>query len=297
MAEEDETATDAKVDSTGNIYVANSSILNEHDKNNIVIFSAGSAGKAKPISTIAGDATELNGYIAAVAMDKGGNIFAGHLGHDESGYSPTPSHTPCVPGEPAGAYDAAITAYPGGTSGNVKPVAVIGGPCTRIKSPLSLAVDSKGNLYVANGGSEIVVFPPHRSGNVKPSAVIVGPSTGLTGAVSIALDAKDNLSVLNQRPDEILTFRAQSTGDISPIAKISGPKTGLDRFVGKIAYDSSGNLFAGGTDWNEKIKIIVFAPGSNGDAQPLDSKTYHWPPEVWAYDIFGTIALLLGFPE
>ncbi|MFZ2062422.1 MAG: hypothetical protein WAU82_15535 [Candidatus Binatus sp.] len=47
----------------------------------------------------------------------------------------------------------------------------------------------------------------------------------------------------------------------------------------------------------EKTKIIVFAPGSNGDKQPLDSETYHWSSDVWAYDIFAYGALSLGFHE
>lgn len=176
MAEVDE-ATDAKVDSTGNIYVSNSSILNEHDKNSILIFPAGSTGKATPIATIAGNATRLSGVINAIAVDAGGNIFAGNVAQGSA-----PPSTLCVPSQNAEANDASVTAYPSGSSGDVKPIAVISGPCTGIRALLSLAVDSKGNLYVANGNS-IVVFPPHSSGNVKPNAVIAGPSTGLTGVV------------------------------------------------------------------------------------------------------------------
>jgi hypothetical protein len=293
---EAEVPTDA-VASNGKIYVANQPDLNEHDKNSIVIFSAGSTGKATPIARIQGNATGLSGYIAAIAVDAGGNIFAGHLGHDELGSSPKPPSTLCVPGQTAGANDASITAYPSGSSGNVKPIAMISGPCTRIQSPLSLAIDSKGNFYVANGSSEIVVFPPRSNGNIKPIAVIAGPSTGLTEVKSIALDAKDNLSALNERPNEVLVFRAHSAGDVAPIAKISGGRTDLDRFEGKIAFDSNGDLYAGGTDLSEKIKIIVFAPGSNGDAQPLASETYHWSPDVWAYGFFAYVALLMGFRD
>jgi hypothetical protein len=289
MAEVD-VATDAKADSTGNIYVANWSSVDERN-DSIVIFSAGSSGKATPIATIAGKATGLNRHITAIAIDASGNIFAGNVGHGR-----TPPSTLCVPGQSAEANDASVTAYQSGSSGDVKPIAAISGPCTGIQAPLSLAVDSKENLYVANGKG-IVVFPPHSNGNIEPSAVIAGPRTGLTGVRSIALDAGDNLFALNERPNEVLVFRAHSTGDVAPMAKISGPKTGLDRFEGKIAVDSSGNLFAGGTDLYQKIKIIVFAPGSNGDAQPLASVTYHWSPDVWAYGIVGTTALLLGFPE
>jgi len=293
MAEID-VAMDAKVDSFGNIYVANWSSVSNGRDDSIVIFPAGSSGRATPIATIAGNATGLKNYIAAISVDSGGNVFAANIDRSASR-----SPNVCVPGADAKAGDPSVTAYPAGSGGNVKPIAVIAGPCTGIQAPISLAVGSNGNLFVANSGSrEIVVFPAASSGNVKPSAVIAGPRTGLTYVKSIAIDRSDNVYVLNEfAKDEVLVFRAHSTGDVPPIAKISGPKTGLDEFEGKIALDSSGNLYAGGTDRHERTKIFVFAPGSNGDAEPLASVRHHWSLGVWTYGIVGTIALLLGFPE
>ncbi len=287
-------AVDAKVDSAGNIYVVNFSAITNGRENSVVVFPPLGSGKGKPIAKILGKATGLKDYISAIAVDSDGTFFAANW--QRLGQQPPET---CGPHAKAEASRGSITAYAAGSDGNVKPIAVIAGPWTGIQDPISIAVDSKGNLFVANGGNRgIVVFPPRSSGNVPPSVVIAGPRTGLAHVKSIALDANDNLYVLNEfAKDEVLVFRAHSTGDVAPVAKISGPKTGLDQFEGNIAVDSSGNLFAGGTDRYGRIRVIAFAPSSNGDAEPLASVTYHWSLGVWAYNIVGTIALLLGFPE
>jgi len=72
-------------------------------------------------------------------------------------------------------------------------MATISGPLTQLDLPSGIAVDSGGNIYVANDGSDgngvdmIAVYPPGSNGNVAPTFTISGSLTGLSQPVGIAL--------------------------------------------------------------------------------------------------------------
>jgi len=89
--------------------------------------------------------------------------------------------------------------FPAGTFGNLVPTASIGGMATGLLSPSAIAIDSAGNIYVANfaagpgGTGSITVYPPSANGNASPSAVIVGNETQLAGPQGVALDNHRNI--------------------------------------------------------------------------------------------------------
>jgi hypothetical protein len=66
-------------------------------------------------------------------------------------------------------------------------MATISGPLTQLNLPSGIAVDSSGNIYVANDGSSggsidtITIYPPGSNGNVAPAMLINGTVT--SGAV------------------------------------------------------------------------------------------------------------------
>ena len=76
--------------------------------------------------------------------------------------------------------------FPAGSEGNVTPSATISGPDTLLDSPLAIAVDITGKMYVANQGNgdptdlgSVTVYSPGSNGDAKPIAVIAGSDTQL----------------------------------------------------------------------------------------------------------------------
>lgn len=123
-----------------------------------------------------------------------------------------------------------VTVYPAGSDGNAYPSATITGDNTGIDSPGGIAVDSGGNIYVANVGSyangSVTVFSPGSFGNVLPIATIAGPNTGIDSPVGIALDSSSRIYVLNQGGSGSVTvYPARSDGNIFPSVTITGSKT------------------------------------------------------------------------
>ena len=64
---------------------------------------------------------------------------------------------------------------------DVSPIQTINGTATKLKSPDGIAVDSGGNVYVADGLviSKVMVFAACATGDVKPIRTIRGSNTGL----------------------------------------------------------------------------------------------------------------------
>src|SRR2546427_979559 len=83
-----------------------------------------------------------------------------------------------------------ITVFATGATGDAVPMAVIVGGDTRLESPVAVALDATGNIYVANFGvavPSITLYAPGASGNSLPMAVITGDQTGLCDPFAIAL--------------------------------------------------------------------------------------------------------------
>jgi hypothetical protein len=75
-----------------------------------------------------------------------------------------------------------ITIYLAGSNGNASPSSTISGVSTGLAVPYGIALDSSGNIYVANDGSTIgisdsvTVYAPGSSGNAAPAAQYLGPA-------------------------------------------------------------------------------------------------------------------------
>ena len=90
---------------------------------------------------------------------------------------------------------------------NEAPLATISGSNTGLAIPQGIAVDSKRNIYVANGGnfiepvSGILIYPPVGSStgtlNEAPLATIAGSNTGLVDLIGVALDSSERIYVAN----------------------------------------------------------------------------------------------------
>ena len=150
-------------------------------------------------------------------------------------------------GKGGGGHDT-ITKYAAGSSGDVAPVAEIAGDATKLSSPSGLAVDSSGNIYVANDGSDsITVYSPGSTGNATPAKTISGSSTQLDRPGGVAVDSKGNIYATSFGAEgnssvSILVYANDSAGNVAPSESIDGDCAVLT-CPGAIALDAGANIY------------------------------------------------------
>jgi sugar lactone lactonase YvrE len=191
-----------------------------------------------------------------------------------------------------------ITIYPPGATGSAAPIATITGGLTGLTVPTALAVDSAGQLYVANFlGGFVTVYAAGATGNAAPAAMILGITAGLDTPRGIVRDARGRLYVAEgfRLGGRIRIYPAGATGNAAPAASIAGVNTGLYSPQG-IAIDAAGRLYvANGSGYISSTygSITVYAPGTTGDAAPAatiaGSNTQLSDPNALAFDHAGRL--------
>jgi DNA-binding beta-propeller fold protein YncE len=109
----------------------------------------------------------------------------------------------------------------------------VGKITTGVSAPIGLAVDSQGNLYVANTTGSVSIYPP---GAAAPSLTL---TQGLTEPISVAVDNGGNVYVANRggsSPD-IVVFPPGST---TPSNTITSP---LIEVPNQVQFDASQDLY------------------------------------------------------
>ena len=127
------------VDNKGKAYVVNGATIPP----SLTVYAAGATGTAAPLVTISGTNTNLD-IPTNNTVDAGGRILVANI-----------SSSPTV--------NDSVLIFAAGVSGNVAPVAEIGGgdptaDRTRLSFPTGLAVDKAQRIYVANGGKDNVLI-------------------------------------------------------------------------------------------------------------------------------------------
>src|SRR3989449_1756672 len=171
-----------------------------------------------------------------------------------------------------------ITVFATGATGDAVPMAVIVGGDTRLESPVAVALDATGHIYLANFGvavPSITVYAPGASGNALPMAVITGDQTGLCDPFAIALDAAGKLYVANHCANSITVYAPGANGNVAPDHAIVGDQivgdhTGLSSPSG-LALGASGSIYVAnqGDLFGENASVEVFSSGASGNATPL----------------------------
>ncbi len=159
----------------------------------------------------------------------------------------------------------AISIYSSGASGRTL-LGTISGSQTGLDYPEGVAVDSLGDLFVANAlGNTITEYAPGASGNVAPIATISGSRTALNDPRFLALDSSDDLWVVDAASNSITEYTPGSNGNVGPSSTISGSATGIDNPIG-IAFDPFGELDVSNAGDNT---VTTYQPGANGNATPV----------------------------
>lgn len=247
------------VDQSGELAVSDSA-------NDITLYAAGANGNVAPLGIITCGPGGTPGVPAEIAFDDRRNLYALYAG----GY-----HAPS---------DAIEVYAPSQQSGCVTDTHVIFGDRTGVSSFGGIAV-ARDTIYDASG-SGVEEFHTSDSGNVPPFVVIEGSKTGLANANGVAVDRKGYLYVSNTT--DVVVFAPNARKNATPVAVISGSKTLIPQSgygALSIAVGKNAEIFVGVVDASQNSRILVFAPGSNGNVAPvrvIDGQRtgLDWPAEL-----------------
>lgn len=272
----------------------------------ILQFSTAASGAATPVSTIANlNVTSL----AFLAVDGTGDIYTsateGTTGtsllefpvNSSNNAQPTrsiPFNTTTEITAPSGlASDPAgdlvlpeasgsVAVFSSTATGSVAPTNFItGGGASTLVNATAAAVDTTGNLYIADSGTgvtnPIVVF--NATSNGAPIRSIGGALTTLAvgSPQGLATDTAGNLYVANvvSGVSSILVFEPTATGNTPPLRDITGSNTQLG-CVGGIALDNEGYLYVvsvpacGST---ASPSVLKFSTTGDGNIAPIATFT------------------------
>ncbi len=147
---------------------------------------------------------------------------------------------------------------------------VIAGSLTGLDVPQGIALDSTGNIYVVNDGSDngdadsVTVYPEGNSwATSHQRSDRPGPATGLNIPDGVAVFS-GKIYVSNFGNNSVTVYPVGTIGNTAPSATISGFGTGVAGPDG-IALDSGGKIYVA-NDGNNSV--TVYPAGSNGNAAP-----------------------------
>lgn len=238
---------DVAVDASGNIYAANTGA------GSVTVYAPGATGNAKPIETIRGRSTGLASPIGIAIDSVNGDIYVSNNQTDSYG-------------------DGSVTIYPPGANGNIKPIAAIQGPSTRLVYSNCLALDASGDIYVANRNNYITFYPAGSTGNVSPTRIIEGNITQIHLPTQIALDPSVNIYAANYESESATVYAAGANGNVAPIQSIHGGRTTIAGPFG-VGLDTAGNIYVANIYNKRKTviegRITVYSARSNGSVHPI----------------------------
>ncbi len=262
-------------DSASRLYVTNFNAAVGAQAAAITIYQKFATGNVNALAVITGPFTQLV-QPRGIALSASGTIVVANVNPS----SPNPNQVLLF---------GSILA---GGAGNITP-GIIAGPATLLNSPTGVALDKNNNVFVANRGNGTVTEytfpspspapsgsptaspsplptgsasptpPPANALNLAPSLVISG---GLVAPTGLAIDAAGNLYVAD--PDNgTPSIRVFAAGGTVPTRIITGSATTLS-FPTDVKVDAAGNIYVADAGTN---KILIFAPGANGNVAPTAS--------------------------
>lgn len=196
--------------------------ISVQQSNAISVYRRDATGRAAPLRTIRGLATELEDPHGVYFDETHNEIITANHGNwtqirPYTAYDPRATDV----GEyKSGAFHpSSITVHAAGANGDVPPLRTIEGDATGLNWPMGIDVDLKHDeIAVANyGDSSVRIFRRTGRGAEKPLRVIRGEATELVGPVSVAIDVKnDELWVANYGAHTAVVFPRAASGNAKP---------------------------------------------------------------------------------
>jgi len=154
--------------------------------------------------------------------------------------------------------------FPKDRGGNIAPKTVI----AISGAPTGVAVDSKGQIYVANAALDTIqVFAAGAGAGASPIRTIAGPNAALHTPIKLVIDSSDNLYVANRNNgginggSSVAVFAPGAHDDAPPVARITPPAVGdLTTLVNPtgLALDANRNIYV--ADPTSPNVVMKFAP-------------------------------------
>ena len=156
-----------------------------------------------------------------------------------------------------------------------------------------LDVADDGRLFAATDDGRIRVFAPGAAGDDAPERTISGPSTQLVDLANVAVGDADRIHVVTTiDPIKVLVFAPGASGNATPERVITGPSTELED-PKSLTVGPDGSIYVVCDDEGFDGRVLVFAPGADGDAAPArvitGAKTGLVSPEDAAVDDAGRL--------
>ena len=240
------------VDSNGNIYIADSSnnLVEKVTPDGTLSVFAGNGLTGAPTP---GDATSSAVYgPVAVAVDSDDNV-----------YIATPDANRVLKVTPSGT----LSVFAGNGSAPITPGAATS---SGLSYPAGLAVDSLGNVYIADRGHRVVVKVTSDgtlsvfAGTGESGSPAAGPATSsmLRKPLGLAVDSGDNVFIVDSDSDVVLKVTSGGTLSVFAGTGLSsvltpGPATSSSLYAPKaVAADSDGNVYIASGDYLvEKVTV------------------------------------------
>lgn len=220
------------VDGAGNVYVADTA------NNRVQRFPSGSTALTNGVTVAGGNGSGSNAnqlsLPSAVLVDAKANVYVVDMGNNRIQRFPSGS-TSATSG----------TTIAGGNGG--------GSAANQLASPLGLARDSAGNLYVADAkNNRVQKFPSTSTSATNGTTVAGGNGAGaganqLFGPSGVGVDAAGNLFVSDNGNNRVQKFPSSSTSATNGVTVAGGNGSGANAdqlsAPGGIGLDGSGNLY------------------------------------------------------
>ena len=173
-------------------------------------------------------------------------VGVGYLLRPHTGGSPTPTAQPA----PAGGVTAPPGSPPAPAAQPTPPSGATALPFTGLNSPGGVAVDTRGDVFVADAGNDRVLELAAGAGG--PTVM---PFSGLGNPSGVAVDAGGAVYVTNAGNNRLLklTVGASSTIEL-PVTGLNGPRA--------VAVDAAGNLYIAAGD-----QVLKLAAGSTNTTE------------------------------
>ncbi len=228
-------------DLLGNLYATCYQAAPSEPAGRVLVFASGSTGNAQPTRAIVRPADAASDLIFTSAVDHKDWLYVVRGGPsgavfvyppDANGDSP-PART--IAGPDTGLWYSAsgaigpqdelyvgsgegtpILVFANGADGNATPIRRIGS-FGDVDDAIGVALDSAGNVYVADAVGAVVVYDSTATNT--PSRVIKGPATGMQHVSAVAVDSDGRIYVSNL--DTVAVFSPGASGNVGPEAVLS----------------------------------------------------------------------------